>query len=132
MLMAVVGAALANILIVWQSKACISLFSASPEVYHYAEIRLHTVLLYQSIASTYEVAGAYMRGLGYSMTPMLLTVFGTCVLRLVWVFTVAPRYNDFGILLSIYPISWAITGAMVLGAAFIVQKKAFAHLPKTA
>ncbi len=70
-----------------------------------------------------------MRGLGYSMTPMLLTIFGTCVLRLLWVFTVAPRFNDFAVLLSIYPITWTITGILVLAATFIVQRKAFSHLP---
>lgn len=129
MMWAVVVAAIANILIVWQAKACLSVFSADPQVCHYALIRLRTVLLFQSIAASYEIAGAYMRGLGYSMTPMLLTIFGTCVLRLLWVFTVAPRSNDFGLLLSIYPITWAITGALVLTAAFIVQRKAFAHLP---
>lgn len=132
MLMSFAMALMANLLIVWQSKACISLFSTEPQVYHYAEIRLHSVLLFQSLACSYEIAGAYMRGLGYSMTPMLLTVFGTCVLRLLWVFAVAPRYNDFAILLSIYPITWAITGAMVLGAAFVVQRKAFAHLREVA
>lgn len=66
-----------------------------------------------------------MRGLGYSMCPMLLTVFGTCVLRLVWVFTVAARTLDFCLLLDIYPISWAITGILVVSAALIVQKRVF-------
>lgn len=129
MLMAVIGAAIANGLIVWQAKACISVFTDNEMVYHYALVRMHTVLLYQCIASTYEIGGAYMRGLGYSMTPMLLTIFGTCVLRLLWVFTVAPRFNDFAVLLSIYPITWAITGILVLAATFIVQRKAFSHLP---
>lgn len=129
MLMAVIGAAIANGLIVWQAKACISVFTDNEMVYHYALVRMHTVLLYQCIASTYEIGGAYMRGLGYSMTPMLLTILGTCVLRLLWVFTVAPRFNDFAVLLSIYPITWAITGILVLTATFIVQRKAFSHLP---
>jgi len=129
MLMAVVSSAIANILIVWQAKACVSVFTSEPQVYNYALIRMRTVLLFQSIACSYEIAGAYMRGLGYSMTPMLLTIFGTCVLRLLWVFTVALRNNDFALLLSIYPISWAITGMLVLGAAFKVQRKAYAHLP---
>ncbi|MDE6287265.1 MAG: MATE family efflux transporter [Muribaculaceae bacterium] len=126
MLMAMVGCAAANLLIVWQSKAFISVFTSDPEVYHYALERLHTVLTFQFIAATYEIAGAYMRGLGYSMLPMILTVFGTCVLRLVWVFTVAANYRDFSLLLDIYPISWTITGALVVTAAFIVQRKAFA------
>lgn len=126
MMMAMTGCAAANLLIVWQSKAFISVFTTDAEVYHYALVRLHTVLTFQFIAATYEIAGAYMRGLGYSMLPMILTIFGTCVLRLVWVFTVAANYRDFSLLLDVYPISWTITGALVVGAAFIVQRKAFA------
>ena len=115
----------ANLLIVWQEKACMSVFTSDPDVLHYAYMRLHTVLMYQCLASTYEISGAYMRGLGYSMLPMLLTIFGTCVLRLGWVFTVAYNNPDFELLLSIYPISWIITGALVIAAAFVVQRKAF-------
>lgn len=126
MTMALVGCAAANWAIVWQSRACIGVFSDDPEVYRYAAMRLRTVLAWQFLASTYEIAGAYMRGLGYSMLPMLLTVFGTCVLRLAWVFTVVPCYMDFELLLSIYPISWIVTGILVMTAAFIVQKRAFA------
>lgn len=127
MFYAVALAFVANILIVWQEDACLSVFTTDPEVVKYAKIRFHTVLLFQSLASSYEIAGAYMRGLGYSMLPMLLTIFGTCVLRLLWVFTVAANSHDFSVLLSIYPISWIITGVLVVTASFIVQKKAFAH-----
>ena len=91
------------------------------------------MLLVQFLASSYEISGAYMRGLGYSMTQTVLTIFGTCVLRLVWVYTVNAHYNNFEILLYIYPISWIITGISVLIAAWITQRKAFAdyHKPVT-
>ncbi|MCM1033553.1 MAG: MATE family efflux transporter [Odoribacter sp.] len=125
MTMAVVGAAAADLIIVWQSKVCIGLFTSDPEVAHYAWLRLKTVLAFQFIASSYEISAAYMRGLGYSVLPMVITVFGTCVVRLVWVFTVAAHYHDFTVLLDIYPISWVLTGIMVVVAALIVQKKAF-------
>ena len=131
--LSVVFCAVANVLILWQEKACIGIFSSDPRVFHYASIRLHTVLILQWLAASYEISGSYMRGLGYSMTPMLLTIFGTCVLRLLWVFTVAYGSPDFTLLMSIYPITWIITGSMVVTAAFIVQRKAFRRLaPATA
>ena len=86
------------------------MFKADPEVIRYASIRLHTALMFQWLASSYEISGAYMRGLGYSVLPMVLTIFGTCVLRLVWVYTVHPVYNDFHVLMLVYPVSWVITG----------------------
>ena len=51
-------------------------------------------------------------------------MFGTCILRLVCVFAVSPHYHDFGILLAAYPISWVITGTMVIWAYVVVARKA--------
>lgn len=121
---------LSNAIIVWHSKIFLSLFTSSSIVVHYATIRFTTVLIWQSLASTYEISGSYMRGLGYSVVPMLLTIFGTCVLRLLWV-GIFPRIDySFSTLLDIYPITWLITGTMVIIATFIVQRKAFNRLRK--
>lgn len=114
---------LANVLITWQEGFCIGVFTSDPEVMRYASMRFHTVLLFQALASTYEISGSYMRGLGYSMAPMLLTVFGTCVLRLLWVSVFRTIDNSFETLLLIYPITWIVTGAMVIGAALWVQRR---------
>ena len=43
------------------------------------------------------------------MTPAVLTVFGTCLFRLVWIYTVCRIFTDFRILMIVYPISWAVT-----------------------
>lgn len=84
------------------------------------------VLLFQSIASSYEVSGAALRGLGYSITPTVLTIFGTCFLRLLWVYTVCREFTGFETLMYIYPISWVVTGAAVWIAYWKIRKKAFA------
>lgn len=123
---AICGAA--NMLIVFNGEACLSLFTADPEVVRYAMSRFHTVLIFQCLASTYEISGSYMRGLGYSFTPMLLTIFGTCVLRLAWVAVFPSIDNSFTMLLDIYPITWTVTGALVVGAAICVQKRAFRRM----
>lgn len=117
-----------NLLFVVFSKDVFQVFTSDPDVIHYATIRFHTVLIYQWTACSYEISGSYMRGLGYSVIPMLLTVFGTCVLRLFWVWIFPSINYSFGTLLAIYPISWIITGIMVVSAAFIVQHKVFGAL----
>lgn len=113
MLMSVVGVGAANLLIVWQHQFFLGLFSDNPQVLHYGMIRLQCVLMLQFIASSYEISGSALRGLGYSMTPTVLTIFGTCVLRLVWIYTVCRGADDFSLLLYIYPITWVITGTAV-------------------
>lgn len=119
---------LANVLITWQGTACLGVFTTDPEVVRYGLMRFHTVLIVQCLASSYEVSGSYMRALGYSMTPMILTIFGTCVLRLLWIYTYAAKHPSFETLMGIYPITWVITGIMVITAALIVQRKAFKKL----
>ena len=74
-----------NLLIVWQSRLCAGIFSTSPEVIDFAARRIHVALMFQWIACSYEISGAALRGLGHSMTPTVITIFGTCVLRLLWV-----------------------------------------------
>ena len=127
MWLSVITCGFANVMITWQDSFFIGIFSSSPEVLHFASIRLHYVLLLQFIASSYEISGSAMRGLGYSMTPTILTIFGTCVLRLLWVYTVNERLHDFKILLCIYPISWIVTGSAVYIAYRIVQRKVFSE-----
>ncbi|MBD5319559.1 MAG: MATE family efflux transporter [Bacteroides sp.] len=127
MAMSVVGVGAANVIITLNAPIFLGFFSSDPEVIHYGVIRLEYVLLLQFIASSYEISGSALRALGYSMTPMVMTVFGTCVLRLIWIHTVCADSNNFGLLLSIYPITWVITGTGVLTAYFIITRRLFAQ-----
>ena len=88
-------------------------------------LRMETVLSLYLLIASYEIGGAALRGIGYSMTPAVLTVFGTCVFRLFWAYAVCRIFPDFEVLLSVYLISWVITGSAVLCAYFILRRKAF-------
>lgn len=102
-----------------------SLFTNDPEVLEYALTRMVFILSLNFLSTTYEVGGASLRGIGYSMTPAVLTVFGTCIFRLFWAYTVCRIYPSFEVLLAVYPISWVITGSAVLIAYSILRKRAF-------
>lgn len=128
MMYSVLICGVANGLIMLNARACLSVFTTDPEVIRYAVMRFHSALVFQWLASSYEIPGSYMRGLGYSVTPMALTIVGTCLLRLAWVAVFPSIDNTFPMLLTIYPISWVITGIAVITAALIVQRRAFAKL----
>lgn len=125
MALAVIACGIMNIAIFWQKDFFIHLFTSSPEVAEYGFMRIRYVLLFQFIASSYEVAGGCLRGMGYSMTPTILTIFGTCLLRLVWIYTVSADGGNFPLLMSVYPVSWVITGIAVLTAYFIISNQLF-------
>lgn len=123
MWLSVLGCGLLNGLFVWQERWAIGLFSSNAEVLDFAFVRMETVLLWQWIACSYEISSASLRGLGYSSLPALLTIVGTCVLRLCWIYFYCPYHPDFQSLMIVYPISWILTGAMVVTAHQIVFRK---------
>lgn len=130
MALSVIACGSANAVIIWHSSMFLSVFTKSAIVVHYASIRFTHVLAWQCLASSYEISGSYMRGLGYSTTPMILTILGTCVFRLAWVGIFPDIDYSFQTLLDIYPITWVITGLMVISAALIVQRLAFRKLKR--
>lgn len=122
-----------SILISWGMALCfvfgreffISIFTSEPEVARYASIRMVHLLTFYCLVSTYEVTGGALRGMGYSMTPTIITVFGTCILRLIWIVTVCKWYTGFETLMNVYPISWALTGSTVIASYLIIRKRIF-------
>ena len=87
--------------------------------------RLKYFLIPYFIAGMSEVVTNSMRGIGYSFTPMVITIIGVCVMRIVWIYTVfsMPQYHSFAGLLISYPISWIFTFAAVYFAYTIALKK---------
>ena len=66
-----------------------------------------------------------LRGLGYSIIPMIISIFAICVLRTLWVLFVFPTesfHSLIGIYI-IYPISWLIgAGLLVITLIFVYKK----------
>lgn len=112
LIMALVSSFVLNVALTLLRRECLLVFTDDPTVLDFGSERMVFVLLLQFIASYYEVAGSSMRGMGHSLTPALITIFGTCVLRLVWVGTL-PADASFGLLLSIYPITWSFTDILM-------------------
>ncbi len=113
--MSVVATFILTALILWQHRLCLSIFSTEPQVLEYGTTRIFVVLCTQIIACYYETVGGIMRGMGHSMTPALITIVGTCLLRLLWV-GFFPYEGSFGSLLAVYPASWILTDVMMFYA----------------
>ena len=103
----------------------IGLFTTEAGAAHYASIRLMYVLGVSFIVVGYEVTGGLMRGYGYSLTPSIIAVFGTCVLRLVWLLAVFPHHPTFEFLMLVYPVSWVVTSVATTAAYIVVRNRAW-------
>lgn len=116
--MGFVGCAALNWFFIWQEDFFLRLFTDSPAVIAFGKTRMHIALAWQSIAAFYEISGSVLRGMGKSIEPTLITVFGTCLLRIVWIYIIMPGWRGFDYLITVYPVSWAITAVMMLGLYF--------------
>ena len=60
-----------------------------------------------------EVFSGALRGAGESFVPMVMTLLGVCVLRVLWVKLIAPlRGDSILFMLACYPISWTLTSIL--------------------
>lgn len=106
-------------------RGFIRIYTSDPEVIKYAMLRFWCVLSGEMLPSVYEVAGGMLRGIGNSLLPAVITLVGSCGLRIVWVYTVYRMFTgNIVMLLLIYPITWVATGvAMLTAYLFIAGKK---------
>ena len=57
-----------------------------------------------------EVLSGVMRGMGKSLQPMIVSIFGSCLLRIVWILTVCPLFpGKIEVLYLAWPITWVVT-----------------------
>ncbi len=85
------------------------------------------ILLYTTV--TYFMCGLMdllpgsMRGMGYSLVPMILSIVGTVGMRIVWIYGVFPSHRSLDVLFISYPASWIITILMQVVCFVFVRKK---------
>jgi putative MATE family efflux protein len=103
-------------------------FTTDQAAIDYGLIRLWSGTAFQFIAVVFEVSAGAMRGMGWSMTPAVITVAGSCALRIAWVLTIFQWNPDFQTLVAVYPVSWMVTSVAMLIAFFLVRKRAYARL----
>ena len=81
------------------------------------------------ICGTYLLCGimdtlaSSLRGLGYSVLPMVVSLVGSCLLRLVWIATIFQLNRTPFMLYISYPISWVLTASVHLICLLVVRRK---------
>lgn len=102
----------------------LSIFAADAAAISFGAVRMLHIQVFSFMPPLYEVTGGNLRGMGYSMTPAILTMFGSCAVRVIWIYTVFAWKPTLAVLFWVYPFSWAVTIIMVVGAYFVIGRKA--------
>ena len=110
--------------------------TASPNAAVIVETATQTIEL---LLSTYILCGimdifsSFLKGMGYSLLPMLLSIGGICGVRIFWLYAIfpLPAFSSYrGIMIS-YPVSWAIALAAFSIAAAVALVKLRKTMPST-
>lgn len=82
-----------------------------PEDISYGLIRMTYICIPYFLCGLMDITTGLLRGINYSVLPMIISVVGVCVFRIVWIYTVfrIPEYHTLQSLYISYTISWAIT-----------------------
>ena len=104
-------------------KYLLSAYNNEAEVISYGLIRLSIISTMYFLCGLMDVMVGAMRGIGYSILPMIVSLVGACGLRIVWIYTVFVKFRTLDILFISYPVTWTITFLSHLVCYYIVTRK---------
>lgn len=119
-----VGLVLGNAAVLFGNQL-LSIYSDSPEVIAAGMVRLHYISKVYFLCGIMDVLVGALRGIGYSVLPMVVSLLGACGLRLLWIATVfqIPQFHKVEVVYLSYAITWIITAGVHFLCYVIVRKK---------
>ena len=101
------------------------IYTSDPEVLTYAVWRIDYAQRFQWVAVIYNVTSGILRSIGYSVIPTIISVFGICIFRLIWIATIFAAHHTYPVLASVYPITWLLTSVLMMAAYFLIAPRAW-------
>lgn len=101
----------------------LSLYSPDSEVIVYGIKRMEIICSFYCLCGIMDVLVGSIRGLGYAVMPMIVSLLGACAFRVVWIYTFFRWDRTLTNLYISYPVSWALTALAHAVCFLIVRKK---------
>ncbi len=101
----------------------VSIYNTDPEVIQKGVLRMSVICTTYCLCGIMDVLVGEMRGMGYSIVPMIVSLTGACGLRVLWIYTVFAADRTLETLYLSYPVSWAVTAAIHLCCYLALQRK---------
>lgn len=111
----VTGTLLGN-MVVFFGNDLLQIYSNNPEVIAAGMVRLHYISMIYALCGIMDVMVGALRGIGYSIMPMIVSIVGVCVLRLIWLATVfqIPEFHKIETVYLSYPVTWILTSLVYI------------------
>lgn len=104
----IIGLVLGNLTYIF-GETFMRLYSTDEVVIQYGMLRMSIICTTYCLCGMMDVMVGVLRGIGRSVMPMLVTLTGVCVFRVIWIFTYFAEHRSLETLYISYPISWAVT-----------------------
>ena len=102
----------------------LGIYSSSEDVITHGISRLSVVSASYFLCGIMDVMVGSLRGMGYSIMPMLVSLTGACLFRVIWIFTIFQMEHTLFSLYISYPISWILTFSAHVICYLVVRRKA--------
>ncbi|MCI9143096.1 MAG: MATE family efflux transporter [Lachnospiraceae bacterium] len=99
------------------------IYTTDPQVIQYGILRLGIICVPYFLCGMMDTAVGALRGMGYAIMPMLVSLTGACLMRVVWIYTIFQHYRTLKCLYISYPISWGLTFAVHMICFVIVYRR---------
>lgn len=123
-LVILVGLIMGNAVVFW-GRELLNIYSSDSRVISAGLTRMNVIARTYALCGMMDVMVGALRGIGYSIMPMLVSLIGACGLRLVWLATVfqIKAYHTPTMIYLSYPITWIITLVAHIGCYIYVKRK---------
>lgn len=101
----------------------VGIYSSDTEVIQYGVVRLMVICTTYFLCGLMDVMVGVLRGMGYAVMPMIVSLTGACGLRVLWVFTVFAANRSLLVLYLSYPVTWTVTFLAHMVCFMIVKRK---------
>lgn len=105
-------AAVSGTLLMLFGRQFLSLFTPDEEVIEAGLKRLNIMAFSYAFSAFMDCTIAASRGLGKTILPTVIVIFGSCVFRIIWIYTVFAHFHTIPSLYLLYIFSWSITALM--------------------
>ena len=121
------GALLGGLLLIF-GRQFLSLFANEKAVIDAGMQRLQIMGYCYCVSAFMDCTIAASRGIGKSIPPTVIVIMGSCVFRIIWVYTIFAYFRTIPSLYLLYIFSWAIT-ALAEISYFLVSYRKLMRLP---
>lgn len=105
------------------SPQLVAIYTETPEAIQIGIERVWVICSLYFLCGIMDTLAGILRGLSYSVLPMIITLVGACGFRILWIQIMFEFKRSLLTLYLAYPVSWTLTLLALLVSLIVVLKK---------